>query len=226
MAAPFRPWQALLAVAWWCFTSTFCQIAPGQQVSPAAGTAAVASGQKLILAFRMQDWKAQHLHDAEQAQKQADTLRTLGCEVKTAQHNGHIDVQCRTVFWKSLALDSSEQLAQWTAWLQQVGFDTIHGREVSAAKPAQGTDGKPKEIVRYRSSQWRSQHVHQASEVGQLTTLFTALGCELEKLDHNGHTDLKFRCAGWKEIELPTHEAAHSWQEFLNSHGFETTHEH
>jgi hypothetical protein len=193
-------------------------------VSP--GMAADASGsnqtadKKLILAFRMQNWKTQHLNDASQAQKQVTTLKQLGCEVKQSQHNGHIDVAWRTVLWKSLALDSQEQLQQWKSWLDLAGFDTLHGRT-----PVTGGEG-PREIVKYRLVEWRAQHVHQPQEVGQLTTLYRALGCEIESSQHSGHTDLRLRCPNWLEIELPTHDAAHQWQAFLDKAGFETQHEH
>ncbi len=184
-----------------------------------------AGAKKIILGFRMLDWKAKHLHDTAQAATHAETLRKLGCEVKTAQHDGHTDVQCRTVYWKSMALDTQEQLNQWKSWLEAAGFDVIHGRPVSVEK-AKSADGTHKEIVKYRLVDWRSQHVHQSQEVGQLTTLYASLDCETENLDHSGHTDLRYRCPQWREIELPTHEAAHKWQEFLQKAGFETAHEH
>ncbi|MCA9159426.1 MAG: hypothetical protein KDA72_13920, partial [Planctomycetales bacterium] len=92
-----------------------------------AQEATAVAGQKLILGFRIMDWKTSHIDDADAAATHAQTLRKLGCEVKTAQHNGHSDVQCRTVYWKSLALDTQEQLQQWKSWLELAGFDVIHG---------------------------------------------------------------------------------------------------
>lgn len=202
-----------------------CSELIAQEAATAAVPASAASAQKLILGFRMLDWNTKHMHDATAATKHAQTLRTLGCEVKTAQHNGHSDVQCRTVYWKSLALDSQDQLLQWKAWLEQTGFDVIHGRPASSQK-AVNADGTHKEVVKYRLADWRSQHIHQEAEVGQLTTLYRSLACEVEHLDHDGHTDLKYRCPQWMEIDLPSHQAAHKWQDFLNKAGFETSHEH
>lgn len=191
-----------------------------QEPNPLAG-----SGKKFIVGFRMQNWKANHIHDASVAATQADTLRKLGCEVKTAQHDGHNDVQFRTVYWKSLALDTPEQVKQWKTWLEATGFDVIYGRPASS-QVGQTADGKPLEVVKYRLTEWRSQHIHKPAEVGQLTTLYRSLACEIENLDHDGHTDLRYRCPQWMEIDLPSHQAAHKWQEFLNNAGFETTHEH
>lgn len=191
--------------------------------TPAA--AAAEEGKKLILGFRMMDWKAKHIDDADTAAAHAETLRKLGCEVKTTQHNGHSDVQCRTVYWKSLALDTQEQLQQWKSWLELAGFDVIHGHAISSEK-ATNADGSHREVVKYRLVDWNSQHIHQSAEVGQLTTLYRSLACEVDKHDHSGHTDLRVRCPQWLEIELPSHEAAHKWQEFLQNAGFETAHEH
>lgn len=185
----------------------------------------VAEGQKLILGFRMMDWKAKHFDEPEAAATQAQTLRKLGCEVKTTQHDGHSDVQCRTLYWKSLALDTHEQLQQWKTWLELAGFDVIHGHPASSEK-ATNADGSHKEVVKYRLADWRSQHIHQSAEVGQLTTLYRSLACEVENYDHSGHTDVRYRCPEWMEFELPSHEAAHKWQDFLQNAGFETAHEH
>ena len=202
-----------------------CSRLAAQEVARAAATADSAKAQKFILGFRMLDWNTKHMHDAAAASQHADTLRKLGCEVKTAQHNGHLDVQCRTVYWKSLALGSQEQVLQWKAWLELAGFDAIYGRPASSQK-AVNADGSHKEVVKYRLADWRSQHIHQEAEIGQLTTLYRSLACEVEHVDHDGHTDLKYRCPQWMEIDLPSHQAAHKWQEFLNKAGFETSHEH
>ena len=183
------------------------------------------SSQKLILGYRMQAWKTDHMHDAQAAATQVQTLRKLGCEVKSAQHDGHSDVQFRTVYWKSLALDAPQQLEQWKAWLQAAGFEVVHALPAGTSNSATA-QGQVLEVVQYRLADWRTRHVHQPAEVGQLTTLYRTLGCELEQATHDGHTDLRYRCPQWMEIELPTHEVAHKWQQFLNTAGFETKHEH
>lgn len=187
--------------------------------------AGAVEGEKVYVAFRMENWFAKHIHDEAQATKHADTLKQLGCEVKTNAHAGHIDVQCRTVYWKSLELKSHEQASQWENWLKQSGFDTIYGQPASATKKV-GPDGKHLEIVKYRLADWTSQHVHDSNQLSQLLALYRALGCDTETASHNGHTDLKKRCASWMEMELPTHDAAHKWQDFLKKAGFETQHEH
>lgn len=182
---------------------------------------------KIYVAFRMRDWQSKHIHDADVAKKHADTLKQLGCEVKTGNHGNHMDVTCRTVYWKSLALDNHDQAHQWVDWLKQSGFETIHGHKVGTHKhEPQADGGHALEIVQYRLADWKSYHVHGSDELSQLLALLRALGCEVETHSHDGHNDVKSRCGEWMEIEVVSHEAAHSWQKFLGDKGFETKHEH
>ncbi|MEZ6137642.1 MAG: hypothetical protein R3C53_22375 [Pirellulaceae bacterium] len=187
-------------------------------------TQPAAKAEKIQLAFQLYDWHAKHFDDPAQAAEHAKVLKQLQCEVATVQHNGHTDVRCRTIVWKSLALDSVEQVQQWQAWLNAAGFETLYGR-----KPQKGvkSNGQPhQEIVQYRLTDWKSQHAHQASQMGQYKAIYSALGCETQEVDHGNHKDLRIRCPDWLELELPTHEAAHKWQKFLQDAGFETAHEH
>ena len=183
-----------------------------------------ANAGKVYVAFRMEKWQAKHMNDAVQAEKHAETLKTLGCEVKTNAHNGHTDVQCRTVFWKSLAVDSHEKAHQWIDWLQAAGFDTIHGYKLGTHDQAP-TAGQ-RESVQYRLVNWNARHIHDSKELNQLLALYRGLGVEIEMNQHDGHTDLKARCPEWMEIQLPNHAAADGWQAFLKDSGFETKHVH
>lgn len=212
--------QALLGCLWvfvaWCGCPT--------GLARAQAAASEDAG-KLYVAFRMEAWTTKHLHDAAQVKTYVETLKNLGCEVRTNQHDGHTDVTCRTVFWKSLALDSSEQAERWIAWFRESGFETIHGHAVGQT-PSSDSDGKPRELVQFRLAEWRSKHTHKAAELSQFTALCRGLGCEVETVSHGNHTDVKFRCPEWREVELPSHVAATSWQKFLGELGFEAKHEH
>ncbi|MFK7735786.1 MAG: hypothetical protein AB8B50_07155 [Pirellulaceae bacterium] len=178
---------------------------------------------KVYVAFRMQNWTSKHINQAEAAKKHADTLTQLGCEVKVASHNGHTDVTCRTTYWKSLALDGHDQAHQWVTWLQQSGFETIHGHPQGEHK----TDGKQHaEMVQYRLADWKSRHIHDNNELAQLLALYRGLGCEVTTSGHDGHTDVKARCPEWMEIQIKSHDAANAWQKFLRDMGFEAKHEH
>ena len=191
----------------------------------AQATSSNGKKQKVYLAFRMKNWKSMHIKNAESAKKHADTLKQLGCEVKTASHNGHTDVTSRTTYWKSLALDSHDQAHQWLNFLKSSGFETIHGHKVGTHKH-EAEEGTHPEIVQYRLADWKAQHIHGSDELSQLLALYRALGCEVQTSSHNGHTDVKSRCSEWMEIEVISHDAAHSWQKFLKDMGFETKHEH
>ena len=182
-----------------------------------------AAEEKVYVAFRMRDWQAKHIHDAKAAKDHAATLKTLGCEVKSVQHDGHTDVQCRTVLWKSLELKSHDQAHQWVSWLQKSGFETIHGHKAGTLK---SEEGKTRELVQFRSTEWKSQHIHDSKELNQLLALYRGMGLTVKTDSHNGHTDVKATCPEWMEISLTSHEAAHKWEEFLKEQGFETKHVH
>lgn len=195
-------------------------------VLPLAAVAQTAStSKKVYVAFRMQNWKAKHIHDEAKAKKFEDTLKMLGCEVKNAKHNGHIDVSCRTIFWKTLALDSHDLAHQWVTWFKAAGFDIIHGHVVGTHKHAT-VNGKHPEIVQYRLADWSNEKVANSAELNQLLALYQGLGIEVENLSSDLSHEVRKRCPKWMEIELPTHDAAHKWQTFLNDAGFETKHEH
>jgi predicted secreted Zn-dependent protease len=82
------------------------------------------------------------------------------------------------------------------------------------------------EIVRYRLTQWKRQHLHDAAKAQKIMDTLTKLGCEMEKSDHNGHIDVKYRCPEWKQLDLDSHEEAHKWETWLKQFKFETEHKH
>ena len=176
---------------------------------------------KVYVAFSMAKLKVRHIHNEAAAKKHIDTLKTLGCEVKTAQHNGYIDVSARKVSWKTLALDSSEQALQWTNWLQKVGFEMPHGRKAGEQKR---DSGAKHEVVLYRLNNWRFFHIHDKKKETDLVCRLRGLGCEVQTVSHGNHNDVKARCPEWMEIEFGSHQVAHSWQEVLGELGFETKH--
>jgi hypothetical protein len=195
------------------------------QAQESAGSGSQAEGAKkakVYVAFRMAKWTSKHIHQEDAAKKHAETLKQLGCEVKVAGHNGHTDVTYRTTYWKSLALDNHDQAHQWVDWLQQSGFETIHGHPQGTHK----TDGQPAEMVQYRLTDWKARHIHDNNELAQLLALYRGLGCEVTTSGHNGHTDVKARCPEWMEIKVQSHDAANAWQKFLTDMGFEAKHEH
>ena len=189
---------------------------------------------KRFLAFRAQDWKTTHDDDPAQVKEHVQLLRQLKCQVQTHAHAGHTDIQYKTTFWKLLALDTEQQVDQWERWLQANQFETIYGRKTEApattnehaAHEDTTHEDKVGEIVKYRSPDWNAQHADESREKGQFLTLFRALGCETETVEHGDHSDVRYRCPDWRQIELGSHETAHAWQKFLDDAGFETAHQH
>lgn len=211
---------------WIAFVSPLllgCVVCCGQLEAAQSASPASADG-KVYVAFRMRDWKSQHLHDAAQAEKQLETLKNLTCEVKKEAHNGHVDVSFRTVIWKSLALDSHDQAHQWVAWLKQNGFETLHAHP--AGEHVTSAGGAHAESVQYRCVEWKAKHVHSEMELKEILAIYRGLGCQFEVSKHNGHNDVKLRCPDWMEIDVVSHEAASVWQKYLQGLGFEAKHEH
>lgn len=83
-----------------------------------------------------------------------------------------------------------------------------------------------KELVQYRLASWKSIHFDDAKQADVHLKTVKMLGCEATKSAHGGHTDVKYRCVNWQQIELPTHNAAHAWERWLKASGFETKHAH
>ncbi len=79
-----------------------------------------------IVRYRLESWKRKHLHDSAKADKIADTLKKLGCDVEKADHNGHIDVKYRCPQWRQISLDSHEEAGRWVRWFKTYHFQTEH----------------------------------------------------------------------------------------------------
>ncbi len=181
---------------------------------------------KQLLAFRMKEYKTVHSHDTAQAESLKKTLTALKCDVSLDNHGGHIDVKWRTVVWKLLALDSNEQVEQWEKWLKDNGFETLHSRPAKAGSSSPVASGEHLEVVQYRATEWKTLHIHNAAEANEALAIYQALGCEAEESKHSGHTDLKVRCPEWREFEMPNHQSALGWEQYLAKAGFEAKHEH
>ena len=79
-----------------------------------------------IVRYQLADWKTKHVHDVERAETIVKTLKKLGCELKEAQHNGHIDVKYRCPKWHKMEFKSHDEAHKWEKWLQEFNFTTEH----------------------------------------------------------------------------------------------------
>ena len=82
------------------------------------------------------------------------------------------------------------------------------------------------EIVRYKAEKWQAKHIHDEKKAKTITETLTKLKCEVKKDQHNGHIDVKYRCAKWQQMELKSHDEAHKWEKWLKEYGFQTEHKH
>lgn len=190
--------------------------------------------QEFVIAHRLSDWKTKHFEDQAKAQQHTDALKNLGAEVRTDQHDGHIDVAYRLRGWKPLRVESDELAHQWEDWLRAAGFETIHGHSPDHAKHShheghdhgheQGKAESHGDVVLYRAAAWVDQHFDQSEQADEFIVLAQALRCQVEKTGHAGHTDIRFACPEWTAVEFPNHNVAAAWIKWLESAGFEVQH--
>lgn len=83
-----------------------------------------------------------------------------------------------------------------------------------------------KEVVGYRLQNWKTVHAESADAADRQVATLKKIGCEVKTDDHGNHVDVSYRCVEWKRMALPTHAAAHQWENWLKSAGFETEHQH
>ncbi|MCA9136325.1 MAG: hypothetical protein KDB00_06195 [Planctomycetales bacterium] len=79
-----------------------------------------------VVHYQCKEWKAKHIHDAKKATAITETLKKLGCEIKEAQHDGHIDVQYRCEKQRDLPVKSHEEAVKWEKWFKEYGFKVYH----------------------------------------------------------------------------------------------------
>lgn len=195
--------------------------------------------QTFVIAHRLDKWRTEHFDDQAKAQKHADTLKKLGAEVRTDQHDGHIDVAYRLRGWRPLRVESDAIAHQWEDWLRTSGFETLHGHSPDHDKHdhheghdheghdhghEHGQAASHGEVVLYRAPAWLTQHFDQPEQADEFIVLTTALRCKVEKTNHAGHTDIRFACPEWTAVEFPNHNAAVGWIKWLESAGFEVQH--
>lgn len=197
---------------------------PGMQqsTSQTQGTAGQvpvtqASASSMMLSFQLADWKTVHAKDQAHAKQTVDTLAGLGIECTQHAHEDHFDVRFRCPAWKTIKVDTGQQLDQWQQYLDMIGLDTV-----ALNPPAQTS----KPTVSFRLPNARTAHLDDRTHAEALNETFRMLGCQVSVQDHDGHVDLNLACDEWKTIALRSEDAAHVWQDWLKQNGFETKHVH
>jgi len=193
----------------------------GAVVAQSGGGQAAAPVQAAVpvktLGFRLTQWKTIHTGSQEQAQKELETLKRIGCEAVSEAHGDHIDVRYQCLQWKSIKLASDELVSQWASWCQAKGMETVKMQPPADTK---------RPTVRYRLTEPRTVHLHNQAEGAQIINTLELVGCSVATSQHGDHMDATFSCPEWLTIELQTEAIAHSWQNWFRESGFETQHTH
>lgn len=93
---------------------------------------------------------------------------------------------------------------------------------VLAAPPQAQAD----EIVRYQLTEWKRKHIHDLEKADRIADSLKKLGCEVQKAEHNGHIDVRYRCPQWRQIKPATHDEAVRWEKWFKEFGFRVQHLH
>jgi hypothetical protein len=102
-----------------------CAAASGMIIFGLASSPVFAA-EPYVVEYRLEAWKTAHFHESPQAETHLKTLKSLGCEVKTSNHDGHLDVAYRCPQWRSLAVNTDAGAHKWEGWLRRAGFETAH----------------------------------------------------------------------------------------------------
>ncbi len=78
------------------------------------------------VSFKLPKPRTAHLDDKDHADALVETFKMLGCQVSTADHNGHIDLSLQCNDWLTIGLTSEDSAHVWQDWLNQNGFETRH----------------------------------------------------------------------------------------------------
>lgn len=81
---------------------------------------------KETVKYQVKDWRTMHFNDSTVAKAHVEMFKMLGCEVTTAQHNGHEDVKFRCTTWQEIGVPSHAIAHAWMGELKKLGFATLH----------------------------------------------------------------------------------------------------
>lgn len=82
------------------------------------------------------------------------------------------------------------------------------------------------ETVAFTLANWKTMHFDDANKAAQHADMVKKLGCEIKQDQHAGHTDLSYRCAQWRTMEVADHKLAEQWIGWLKGSGFDVSHGH
>ena len=80
--------------------------------------------------------------------------------------------------------------------------------------------------IAYRLTKTMEMHFDDTRKAEKHLAAVKKLGCEARMDSHGGHTDVLYRSAKWKVMEVANDKLAHQWEDWLKKAGFEARHEH
>jgi len=104
-------------VAQW---STWCE-AKGMEtvvLNPPAGS------EKATIRFHLPSEKLVHLNSEDETKQIVNTLRLIGCQVTTTDHDGHVDATYSCPNEMLIQFPSDASARAWQEWLDEAGFET------------------------------------------------------------------------------------------------------
>lgn len=102
---------------------------------------------------------------------------------------------------------------------------TLVGSNHLAAQTAQNvgaTTTEAQKKIGFRVINWQHKHIHNQAQAEKLVASLKKIGCEVNQFDHNGHWDVKYRCATWKSITVENDKFQKEWADWLAGQGMET----
>ena len=176
-----------------------------------------AAAQVKKIGFRATEWKTIHSNSEANAQTEIATLKKIGCEVISENHDNHIDVKYRCPEWKAIKVTTDQLVNQWSTWCVGKGMETV------VLNPSANTK---KPTVKFRLTEAKSAHLHDPVQAAQIVNTLKLIGCDVTTNQHGDHMDATFSCPQWLTVELQSEDSAHAWQKWLDDSGFETQHTH
>ena len=84
------------------------------------------------------------------------------------------------------------------------------------------SESKVMKKVGFRSKEWKTIHGHDEKAAQTNIATLKKIGCEVTTQQHGDHMDIRFRCADWKTMQLPSVELQTQWSTWLQDKGLET----
>jgi hypothetical protein len=82
---------------------------------------------------------------------------------------------------------------------------------------SQGAEG-----IDFRLADWKTIHGDGSPAQTQFIDTLKKLGCDVRIVEHEGHSDIRFRAPIWCVIRVADQAAANQWMEWFKAQGFES----